>query len=199
MCDSVVDLPTEYGEFKSYTYMEYPSGNHHVALVMGDPNSFSKKNVPLVRMHSECLTGDVFHSLRCDCGEQLKKAMDMISQEGEGILIYLRQEGRGIGLPNKMRAYRLQEEGHDTVQANIALGFAPDERTYDVGAKILHDLGATAVRLLTNNPAKIEGLERRGVVVSDRVPVVSLPNVKNIRYLKVKSEKMGHLYEIKSS
>ncbi|WP_422478256.1 GTP cyclohydrolase II [Pleomorphochaeta sp. DL1XJH-081] len=199
MCDSVVDLPTEYGEFKSYTYMEYPSGNHHVALVMGDPNSFSKKNVPLVRMHSECLTGDVFHSLRCDCGEQLKKAMDMISQEGEGILIYLRQEGRGIGLPNKMRAYRLQEEGHDTVQANIALGFAPDERKYDVGAKILHDLGATAVRLLTNNPAKIEGLERRGVVVSDRVPVVSLPNVKNIRYLKVKSEKMGHLYEIKSS
>lgn len=199
MCDSVVDLPTEYGEFKSYTYMEFPSGNHHVALVRGDPNRFSKEDGPLVRMHSECLTGDVFHSLRCDCGEQLDKAMRMIAQKGEGILIYLRQEGRGIGLPNKMKAYRLQEEGHDTVQANIALGFAPDERNYDVGAKILQDLGVSAVRLLTNNPAKIEGLERRGVVVSDRVPVMSLPNVKNIRYLKVKSEKMGHLYEIKSS
>lgn len=197
--DSEVELPTEYGSFQSFTYMEYPSGNHHVALVMGDIKSFSASDVPLVRMHSECLTGDVFHSLRCDCGDQLKMAMEKIAQEGRGLLIYLRQEGRGIGLPNKMRAYRLQEEGCDTVEANLALGFAPDERTYDVGAKILHDLGISAVRLLTNNPDKVMGLEKRNIAVVDRVPVVTLPNIKNMKYLQVKSEKMGHLYEIKTS
>ena len=197
--DSEVALPTEYGSFRLYTYMEYPSGNHHMALVMGNPKAGGDLPVPLVRMHSECLTGDVFHSLRCDCGDQLKKAMEMIATEGQGILVYLRQEGRGIGFPNKMKAYRLQEQGHDTVEANLALGFAPDERSYDVGARILRDLGIAAVRLLTNNPDKVAALETQGVVVVDRVPLVIAPNAMNMNYLRIKSEKMGHLYDIKIS
>lgn len=193
--DSVVTLPTEYGEFTSYTYIEYPSKNHHVALVMGEVHT----DLPLVRMHSECLTGEVFHSLRCDCGDQLKRAMELIAKEGKGILIYLRQEGRGIGFPNKMKAYRLQDQGLDTVDANVTLGFAPDERSYEVGARILSDLGISKVRLLTNNPDKIEGLESEGIKVKERVPLVILPNIKNEKYLQVKSEKMGHLYNIKTS
>lgn len=197
--DSEVELPTENGLFRLFTYMEYPSGNHHMALVMGNPKGSETLPIPLVRMHSECLTGDVFHSLRCDCGDQLNMAMEMIATEGQGILVYLRQEGRGIGFPNKMKAYRLQEQGHDTVEANLALGFAPDERSYDAGARILQDLGVSSVRLLTNNPDKVAALEIQGVAVADRVPLVIAPNATNMNYLRIKSEKMGHLYDIKIS
>jgi len=195
--DSVVDLPTDHGFFRSYTYMQYPSGAHHVALVMGDVDQ--SDDPVLVRVHSECLTGDVFHSLRCDCGNQLHRALEQIADEGKGVLVYLRQEGRGIGFPSKMKAYKLQEEGYDTVEANLALGFAADERTYDVGADILRDLGVRSVRLLTNNPDKVEGLEEHGVEVVERVPLVIPANPTNKRYLRVKSEKMGHLLDVASN
>ena len=191
--DSEVLLPTAFGVFKSYTYLQFPSGQHHVALVMGNIQQSSTSQPVLARVHSECLTGDVFHSLRCDCGEQLKDSLHKIATEGCGIFVYLRQEGRGIGLPNKMRAYRLQEEGHDTVDANIALGFAPDERDYYVGAQIFKDLGIDAVRLMTNNPEKVAALERHGVKVVQRISVIIPPNPVNERYLTTKSERMGHV------
>ncbi|WP_422481997.1 bifunctional 3,4-dihydroxy-2-butanone-4-phosphate synthase/GTP cyclohydrolase II [Pleomorphochaeta sp. DL1XJH-081] len=191
--DSEVSLPTEYGMFKAYTYYQFPSGKHHMALVMGDLEELSLDPSVLVRLHSECLTGDVFHSLRCDCGEQLQRSMNMIADEGKGVLLYLRQEGRGIGFPNKMRTYRLQETGLDTVDANLALGFDADEREYFVGAAMLKDLGVQSIRLVTNNPQKLAGLEAYGIRVVDRVPVVIPSNDTNKNYLDTKARKMGHL------
>ena len=149
----------------------------------------------LVRVHSECLTGDVFGSMRCDCGEQLRAAMSMIEEEGRGVLLYMRQEGRGIGLLNKIKAYRLQDEGKDTVEANEALGFSPDLRDYGIGAQILHDLGVRKMRLITNNPRKIRGLEGYGLSVVERVPLEICPTEDNIHYLKTKQEKLGHIFE----
>lgn len=191
--DSEVTLPTAYGTFKAFTYFQWPSGEHHMALVMGDLEQLSRDSSVLVRLHSECLTGDVFHSKRCDCGQQLDMAMKMIAQAGRGILLYLRQEGRGIGLPSKMRAYHLQEKGHDTVDANLALGFAADERNYYVGAAILKDLGIHTVNLVTNNPHKVSDLETHGIRVADRVPVVVPANEINKNYLETKVARMGHL------
>ncbi|MBG0766066.1 MAG: bifunctional 3,4-dihydroxy-2-butanone-4-phosphate synthase/GTP cyclohydrolase II [Spirochaetaceae bacterium] len=192
--DSVVALPTEYGTFTAYTYYQFPSGQHHIALVMEDQKLLANTSSVLVRMHSECLTGDVFHSLRCDCGKQLDTSLKMIAEEGVGVLMYLRQEGRGIGLPNKMRAYHLQEQGHDTVDANLALGFAADEREYSVGADILRDLGVNTIRLLTNNPHKMAELESWGIHVAERIPVIIPPNALNKNYLDTKAQRMGHVF-----
>ncbi len=193
--DSSVTLPTAYGDFILHTYENSETGEHHLALAMGDLSP--ETEAPLVRVHSECLTGDVLHSLRCDCGEQLNAALAKVAEEGRGLIVYLRQEGRGIGLVNKMRAYRLQEQGYDTVQANEHLGFAADEREYGIAALILKDLGVHQVRLLTNNPDKVEDLEAHDVRVVDRVPVVTTLYSTNRHYLDVKSTKMGHLYQVK--
>jgi len=182
-------LPTGFGDFEAVGYRELVGGKHHVALVKGDVDG--ARDV-LVRVHSECLTGDVFHSLRCDCGEQLESALSMIEREGHGVLLYLSQEGRGIGLLNKLRAYKLQEGGMDTVDANLQLGLPADLRDYGIGAQILVDLGLTSIRILTNNPKKIRGLEGYGLSVSEQLPIEHLPNPHNEDYLRAKRERMGH-------
>ena len=184
-------VPTkEWGEWRVIAYTSDVSSDAHLAWVKGE---ISPEDNVLVRVHSECLTGDVFHSLRCDCGEQLHKAMEMIAREGKGALIYLRQEGRGIGLLNKIKAYALQDQGLDTVEANIALGFKPDLRDYGIGAQILIDLGIRKMRELTNNPKKVVALEGFGLEITERVPLEIKPNDKNLKYLKCKKEKLGHL------
>ncbi|MDY6794223.1 MAG: bifunctional 3,4-dihydroxy-2-butanone-4-phosphate synthase/GTP cyclohydrolase II [Actinomycetota bacterium] len=188
-----VRLPTIYGEFKGIGYESLTDGRCHLALVKGDV--YGKENV-LVRVHSECLTGDVFGSLRCDCGNQLKLALRMIDEEGEGVFLYiLGHEGRGIGLPHKLRAYELQEEGKDTVEANLELGFPADARDYGIGAQILSDLGLTTMRLLTNNPAKRVGLEGYGLKVVERIPLITEPCQDNYVYLKTKQDKLNHLLD----
>lgn len=189
--EAEANLPTAYGKFKMIGYVNRLNGEHHVALVKGE---ISPDDEVLVRVHSECLTGDVFHSLRCDCGEQLASALTAIEKEGKGILLYLRQEGRGIGLINKIKAYKLQEQGLDTEEANIALGFPSDMRDYGIGAQILSDLNVRKMRLMTNNPKKLVGLRGHGIEVVERVPLIMETNPYDEKYFKTKKEKMGHLF-----
>jgi 3,4-dihydroxy 2-butanone 4-phosphate synthase/GTP cyclohydrolase II len=187
---AAAQLPTAFGEFEVVGYRSLVDEKHHVALVKGE---VAGRSDVLVRVHSECLTGDVFHSLRCDCGEQLESALAMIEAEGEGVLLYLAQEGRGIGLLNKLKAYRLQEEGLDTVEANLQLGLPADLRDYGIGAQILADLGLSSIRILTNNPKKIKGLEGYGLSVSAQIPIEHAPNEHNEAYLRTKAQRMGHI------
>jgi 3,4-dihydroxy 2-butanone 4-phosphate synthase/GTP cyclohydrolase II len=186
---TTVQMPTAYGDFTAVAFRENLTGKHHVAMVKGDVDGAD--NV-LVRVHSECLTGDVFHSLRCDCGEQLEQALSQIAAEDCGVLLYMAQEGRGIGLLNKLRAYELQENGLDTVEANLELGFQPDMRDYGIGNQILADLGLTTIRILTNNPKKITGIEGFGLEVVEQVPIETTPTPQNARYLATKRDKLGH-------
>lgn len=186
-------FPTEHGEFRLILYEDIMDGDHHVAIVKGD---FTPEDPVLVRVHSQCLTGDVFGSLRCDCGEQRSYALDAIEAEGKGVFLYMRQEGRGIGLANKIRAYHLQDLGLDTVEANVSLGFRPDERDFGIGAQILADLGIGKIRLMTNNPVKRVGLAAHGLEIVERVPIEIPPNATNRHYLDTKKRKMGHMLRI---
>jgi len=188
-------LPTPFGEFKALAFRNELDNSEHMALVKGEIDP--EKDI-LVRVHSECLTGDVFGSYRCDCGDQLKKALMMVDQEGLGVVIYLRQEGRGIGFANKIKAYALQDQGFDTVEANEELGFKPDLRDYGVGAQILVSLGVRKMRLMTNNPKKVVGLEGYGLTITERVPIEIPPRPENVKYLLTKCEKLGHIMEINS-
>jgi len=189
-------LPTKYGDFQLHLYRSETDNKEHIALVKGSIDA----TVPLlVRVHSECLTGDVFGSLRCDCNEQLTSAMQMVENAGAGVIVYMRQEGRGIGLANKLQAYRLQDEGLDTVEANEKLGFRPDLRDYGIGAQILRDLGVCRIKLLTNNPKKVVGLRGYGLEITERVPLEMNPNIVNERYLKTKRDKLGHLILVDGS
>jgi 3,4-dihydroxy 2-butanone 4-phosphate synthase/GTP cyclohydrolase II len=189
-------LPTEFGgSFRLIVYENDVDNHNHVALVKGD---IDPEEAVLVRVHSECLTGDVFGSKRCDCGIQLEKAMHMVEEAGKGVILYMQQEGRGIGLLNKIKAYALQDQGCDTVEANLRLGFKPDLRDYGIGAQMLADLGVRKMRLMTNNPTKIVGLEGYGLEVVEQVPIVVEPCDTNLRYLTTKQEKMGHLYDLQN-
>ncbi len=189
-------LPSKYGEFTAIAYKSDVDPDEHLALIMGD---ISAGEPVLVRVHSECLTGDVFGSFRCDCGEQIALAMQTIAKERRGVLLYMRQEGRGIGFHNKMRAYALQDEGLDTVEANLALGLPPDLRDYDIGAQILADLGLHKIRLLTNNPKKVIGLEGYGLEVVETIPIICHPNPYNLHYLETKQKKLGHRLEVRDT
>jgi len=187
-------IPTEHGDFRSIAYESIVDGRTHVALVTGDMGDGADV---LTRVHSECLTGDVFGSLRCDCGEQLERAMEMIGHEGRGVILYIRgHEGRAIGIAHKLRAYELQERGRDTVEANLELGFPADQRDYGIGAQILYDLGVRSMRLLTNNPEKRAGLEGHGLVITERLPLQTDPTPQNVGYLRAKREKLGHLLDL---
>lgn len=193
---TITKMPTKYGEFTAYGYINRLNGEHHVALVKGD---IGNGEDVLCRVHSECLTGDVFGSLRCDCGQQFASAMSQIEKEGRGILLYMRQEGRGIGLINKLRAYELQEQGMDTLEANLALGFGGDEREYYIGAQILRDLGVKTLNLLTNNPDKVYQLEEFGMKITKRVPIQMNPTAYDLFYLQTKQKKMGHILQFSSN
>ena len=188
-----VDIPTQYGHFKMVPFRQISNGLEHFALIKGE---WKEGEPVMVRVHSSCATGDILGSLRCDCGEQLHKSMQMIEKEGKGVLVYIQQEGRGIGLMNKIAAYKLQEEGYDTVEANVHLGFKPDERDYGCGAQILRKLGVQKMRLLTNNPVKRVGLEAYGLEIVENIPIEIKPNPYNLKYLKTKKDRMGHLLHL---
>ena len=184
-----VELPTDYGDFDLYAFTQRSNGAKHLALVKG---SWHEDEPVLVRVHSSCVTGDIFGSCRCDCGPQVHRAMEMIEKEGKGVVVYMNQEGRGIGLINKLKAYKLQEQGRDTVEANLELGFSMDQRDYGVGAQILRDLGVTKMRLISNNPKKRTGLIGYGLEVVENIPIEILPNEHNTKYLTTKRDKLGH-------